>query len=237
MLSGDPLTDLQGRLVNKHGYLIDKRGNILTQYGDVLFLFMELDDDEDIPQPYRFEKRRKHLLREEKDMLFGLTVEGAADRVIYDVDAVMHNEDEQVEEEFRRLRQMSRPSSVDSLMEKPLLEAKVEQETEPKKPLTAAERRALQMAKAYGGEVESKKRKSFKLKKNADLVDIEGDDAPLTDRLYPSLMHREDSRVRKIAKVAYRQGLDENGESADGLGFQAFFKKQLDEMQRNRVVA
>lgn len=118
---------MQGRLVNKHGYLIDKRGNILTQYGDVLFLFMELDDDEDIPQPYRFEKRRKHLLREEKSLLFGLTVEGAADRVIYDVDAVMHNEDEQVEEEFQRLRQMSRPSSVDSLMEKPLLEAKVEQ--------------------------------------------------------------------------------------------------------------
>jgi len=29
-----------------------------------------------------------------------LTVEGAAERVLFDVDAVMHNEDEQVEEEF-----------------------------------------------------------------------------------------------------------------------------------------
>ena len=76
------------------------------------------------------------------------------------------------------------------------------------------------MARAYGGEVpDNKKRKSFKLKKNADLMNLEDDDAPLTDRLYPSLMHGEDSRVRKIAKVAYRQGLDDNGESADGLGF------------------
>ena len=77
---------------------------------------MELDSDEDIPQPYKFEKRRKHLLRRDKSEQFGLTIEGAAERVLFDVDAVMHNEDEQVEEEFQRLRQMSRPSSVDSLM-------------------------------------------------------------------------------------------------------------------------
>ena len=97
-------------------------------------------------------------------------------------------------------------------MDKPLLEgAASKEDVHEKKPLTAAERRAIQMAKAYGGEVPLEKakgkkfRKSFKLKQNADLLDLEEEsDAPLTDRLYPSLMHREDDRVRKIAKVAYR---------------------------------
>ena len=106
------------------------------------------------------------------------------------------------------------------------------------------------MAKAYGGELapsQGKKRskkfpKSFKLKQNVDLLGLDEpqddkSEPPLTDRLYPSLMRREEERVRKMAKVAYRQGLDENGESADGVGFQAFFKKQLDEMQQNRQLA
>jgi hypothetical protein len=114
--------------VNKHGYLIDKRGNVLNQDGGLLFHFMELDSDEDLPQPYRFEKRRKHLLRREKSERFGLTIEGAFERILFDVDAVMDNEDEQVEAEFQRLRQMSRPSSVDSLMDVKVEDAQKKEE-------------------------------------------------------------------------------------------------------------
>ena len=91
----DPLKlrDNLNRKVNKHGYLIDERGNIVNQEGDIVFKFMELDSDEEIPQPYRFEKRRKHLLKE-KTLKFNMTVEGAEARRIFDIDSVLNNEDE-----------------------------------------------------------------------------------------------------------------------------------------------
>jgi hypothetical protein len=109
------MRDNIGRRVNKHGYLVDNKGNIINQEGDILFKFDELDDDEDLPHPYRFEKRRKHLLKE-KSLKFGMTIEGAEARRLFDIDSIMMNEDEQVEEEFHKLRDLSRPSSVDSLM-------------------------------------------------------------------------------------------------------------------------
>lgn len=104
-----------------------------------------------------------------------------------------------------------------------------------KEKLTAADRRAIRMAKAYGGEPPVKKKKVPKKKK---LAEDEDSDLPLTDRLYPSLAHREEERVKKIAKVAYRQGLQEDSEeTADGLGFQQFFKKQMQELEMNRASA
>lgn len=93
-LKDGQLRDKQGRLVNKHGYLLDKRGNVINQDGGLMFQFKELDADEDIPQPYRFEKRRKQLLRKEKSQRFGLTVEGAEARRLFDIDNVLNNEDE-----------------------------------------------------------------------------------------------------------------------------------------------
>lgn len=73
------LRDNIGRRVNKHGYLVDAKGNIINQEGDILFSYAELDEDEDLPHPYRFEKRRKHLLKE-KSLKFGMTTEGAEAR-------------------------------------------------------------------------------------------------------------------------------------------------------------
>jgi hypothetical protein len=63
MLNPEVLLDNLGRKVNKHGYLVDQKGNILNQDGDLMFSFVELDEDGDLPHPYRFEKRRKHLLK------------------------------------------------------------------------------------------------------------------------------------------------------------------------------
>jgi hypothetical protein len=79
------------------------------------------------------------------------------------------------------------------------------------------------MAKAYGGKPPERldKKKSKRKQKKKSKIDLlaeldqnseEGDDEeeagektpPLTDRLFPSLMHGEDERVRKMAKVAYR---------------------------------
>lgn len=92
ILDINKLTDNLGRPVNKHGYLVDKKGNILSQQGDILFSYKELED-EDLPQPYRFEKRRRHLLRH-KDVKYGMTIEGAEARRLFDIDAVMANEDD-----------------------------------------------------------------------------------------------------------------------------------------------
>jgi hypothetical protein len=85
-----------------------------------MFQFMELDSDEDLPQPYKFEKRRKYLLSHDRSFKHGLTVEHAelnrAAGHLFDIDSVMEGEERELEEEFRRLREVSRPSSAESRM-------------------------------------------------------------------------------------------------------------------------
>ncbi len=49
ILNPHKLRDNMNRKVNKHGYLVDDRGNIINQEGDIVFQFMELDSDEEIP--------------------------------------------------------------------------------------------------------------------------------------------------------------------------------------------
>ena len=91
---------------------------------------------------------------------------------------------------------MSRPSSVDSLAGNNLRKSgkssgrREKKEPEPieKEKLTAADRRAIKMAKAYGGEPPVKKKKNPK-KKKFDGSPTSGEGGrPLTDRLYPSLL-------------------------------------------------
>ena len=198
ILDTNKMKDNLGRPVNKHGYLIDKKGNILSQDGDVLFLYKELED-EDLPQPYRFEKRRRHLLRH-KDVKYGLTIEGAEARRLFDIDAVLVNEDEQIEEEFNKLREMSRPSSVDSLIgannaqvrlneEEAARRAREEEEERKRLEELDNDRRQREMAKAYGGKPPMKKPKKKKKRVSPGgpqtLDDIHG--AP-TDRLFKGLM-------------------------------------------------
>lgn len=46
--------------------------------------------------------------------------------------------------------------------------------------------------------------------------------APPTDRLFPGWMHQEDERVKKIARVAYRNQQadgEERDDTADAIGF------------------
>lgn len=94
------------------------------------------------------------------------------------------------------------------------------------------------MAKAYGGDPLTNNSKRNLLKRRKPTQRLSSDERPLTDRLYPSLMRREEDRVKKIAKVAYRQQIPEdNEEAADGVGFQEFFKEQMEELEKNRVKA
>ncbi len=212
VLDTQALRDNLGRRVNKHGYLVDAKGNILNQEGDILFHYAELDEDEDLPHPYRFEKRRKHLLKE-KSLKFGMTTEGAEARRLFDIDSVMMNEDEQVEEEFQKLRDLSRPSSVDSLMGNNNMrminnnsaEKDLNLDLEDHESKSAADKRAIQMAKAYGGQPPVKKDKKKKTTEKKAVPKTLDDFRPPTDRLFPSLLlQQEEERVKKIAKVAYR---------------------------------
>ncbi len=245
VLDTQALRDNLGRRVNKHGYLVDAKGNILNQEGDILFHYAELDEDEDLPHPYRFEKRRKHLLKE-KSLKFGMTTEGAEARRLFDIDSVMMNEDEQVEEEFQKLRDLSRPSSVDSLMGNNNMrminnnsaEKDLNLDLEDHESKSAADKRAIQMAKAYGGQPPVKKDKKKKTTEKKAVPKTLDDFRPPTDRLFPSLLlQQEEERVKKIAKVAYRQQQDVDGvEGADSVGFQEFFKSQMKELEQNRII-
>jgi len=63
MLNRDTMRDNLNRKVNNNGYLIDNQRNIINQDGDIIFEYPELDENEEIPLPYRFEKRKKQLLK------------------------------------------------------------------------------------------------------------------------------------------------------------------------------
>ena len=65
MLNKNSMRDNLNRKVNQHGYLIDHLGNIINQDCEVIFEVDELDSDEELPMPYRFEKRKKQLLKED----------------------------------------------------------------------------------------------------------------------------------------------------------------------------
>ena len=56
------LLDKRERRVNRRGYMIDRFGNIVNKNGQIIFKAVELDDDDEIPAPFGFEKRKKNLL-------------------------------------------------------------------------------------------------------------------------------------------------------------------------------
>lgn len=56
------LLDKRERRVNRRGYLVDRFGNVINKEGQVIFKATELDEDDEIPAPFGFEKRKKQLL-------------------------------------------------------------------------------------------------------------------------------------------------------------------------------
>lgn len=46
------LLDRRGRRVNRRGYLIDRFGNVINSQGNVVFRAIELDSDDEIPEPF-----------------------------------------------------------------------------------------------------------------------------------------------------------------------------------------
>lgn len=97
MLNQESMRDNLNRKVNKHGYLIDSKKNIINQDGDIIFEVEELDSDEELPMPYRFEKRKKQLLKQEDKFQIDQEIQTQKN---FDLDSLIQNEDEKVELEF-----------------------------------------------------------------------------------------------------------------------------------------
>lgn len=57
------LNDKFGRLVNRRGYFVDEHGNVVTHKGLFIFHAEEIDDDDEIPAPFCFEKRKKRIFK------------------------------------------------------------------------------------------------------------------------------------------------------------------------------
>lgn len=58
---GNTLEDAMGRSVNRKGYLLDQDGNVVNTKGRLMFYANELTADGELPQPFDFEKERKHM--------------------------------------------------------------------------------------------------------------------------------------------------------------------------------
>jgi len=57
------LTDVNGRLVNRRGYFIDQWGNVITKRSVFIFYRKEVDNSDEIPAPYCYQKKEKLLFK------------------------------------------------------------------------------------------------------------------------------------------------------------------------------
>jgi hypothetical protein len=65
-INQENMRDNFNRKINKHGYLIDNFRNIVNQDGNIIFEVEELDSDEELPMQYKFEQRKKQLLKSQE---------------------------------------------------------------------------------------------------------------------------------------------------------------------------
>lgn len=57
----DILEDQAGKRVNRRGYFIDDDGQIVTRDGTVIFRIDEVDEDDEIPAPFCYQKNKESL--------------------------------------------------------------------------------------------------------------------------------------------------------------------------------
>ncbi|CDW73754.1 UNKNOWN [Stylonychia lemnae] len=260
MLNRDTMRDNLNRKVNNNGYLIDNQRNIVNQDGVIIFEFAELDENEEIPLPYRFEKRKKQLLKQEEKF------HQVHSERQFDIDSILQGEEDKIEEEFQKLKDVSRPSSVDSMIgdlptkfDKNIAENPDNSDgaiqSQPFdlgedgfaiKNEDSARKRDRELAKAYGGKPpKAKKKKRTNKKKKSEL----DGDRQLTDRLFPYLQ-QEEERVKRMAMISY--GIQNNSavkpinslleetkpdELRKTKDFESFFKDQMKEIQQYRQEA
>jgi len=94
------LNDKYGRLVNRRGYLIDEEGNVITRRGIFIFYREEIDDDDEIPAPYCYEKKKKRLFKVEAFSEFRKQQKREKSGM---------NNDEYIEKEYERLKNQNGP--------------------------------------------------------------------------------------------------------------------------------
>eukprot|EP00347_Sterkiella_histriomuscorum_P022324 403330882 len=217
-LNLETMRDNLNRKVNKNGYLIDNLRNIINQDGDIIFEVDELDEDEEIPMPYRFEKRKKQLLKQEEKFAIDKEYGLKSERQQFDLDSILQGEEDKIEEEFLKLKDISRDGSVDSLIgdlpnkfDKANLDNIDNNDQDKLQSLAPLEltdennqeskddidKRQKELAKAYGGKPPASKKKKKTNKKKR------GDDNRLpTDRVF-SYLDQEEERVKRMAMISY----------------------------------
>ena len=89
------LLDKRERRVNRRGYLVDRFGNVINTQGQIIFKQVELDNDDEIPAPFGFEKRKKNLLKMGEDSEF---------RVDKDVQGKVDDDEDMIENELKQLK-------------------------------------------------------------------------------------------------------------------------------------
>jgi len=157
VLNRELMRDNFNRQVNKHGYLIDERRNVINQEGSVIFEADELDSDEDLPMPFKFEVRKKQLLKSQDKFKVD-----PDQQILADEDNVLQMEEEKVEEEMVRLQSLTKYSSPKSnlMASGSKLEGKdsgdedeeEEEEDEDRlKKKSPFSKKEIRLAKAYGG--------------------------------------------------------------------------------------
>ena len=55
----DILEDKQGKRVNKRGYFINDNGQIIDKDGRIIFRAEEVDEDDEIPAPFCYNKNKE----------------------------------------------------------------------------------------------------------------------------------------------------------------------------------
>ena len=169
LLDKESLRDNFNRPVNKHGYLVDSNGNIINQEGQIIFEAEELDSDEELPMPYKFESRKKQLLKAQEKF----TIDPSSAPKHVDDENLLALEEEKVEEELHKLRSLSRGSSADSNLgdspSKYELQNQADkddedegEESKGKRKKGKFSKKEIRLAKAYGGEPASKLAKKKK---------------------------------------------------------------------------
>lgn len=213
--------------------------------------------------PYRFEKRKKQLLKQAEKF------NDIHSERNFDLEDILQGEEEKIEEEFLKLKDISRADSLDSLMaNQPLnidadggagnLDANKEgdenesDDDSAKKAANSASKKEKELAKAYGGKPPKTKKKKGKKKKSQAAAD--GDRLP-TDRVF-SYLNQEEDRIKKMAHLTYqientnlfssqkKQPLEQElspGEEKEQpkpvQEFEDYFKQQMQGIQQIRIQA
>lgn len=116
----DILEDQTGRRVNRRGYFVDDEGQIVTKDGTVIFRVDDVDEDDEIPAPFCYQKNKESLGLNNDLASYNLFGSNGIQQT-FDSKAVvqeLEDEDELIDQEYHKLYKVRQddgtPRSADS---------------------------------------------------------------------------------------------------------------------------